>query len=51
MKYEQMITDPNMVANVLNTLTEEGNKICYVLPFHQFDGALVVIVYDEAKDE
>lgn len=45
MKYKQMIIDPESVANALNTLTEEGHKICYVLPFHQFDGSLVVIVY------
>lgn len=51
MKYKQVITSPETVADALTTLTEEGNKIHYVLPCHQWNGTVVVIVYEEAKNE
>lgn len=47
MKYKQIITDAEYIADTLNYLTASGKQIKHVLPFHQFDGSLVVIVYTE----
>ncbi len=49
MKYKQIITDGEHIADTLNFLTAMDKQIKYVLPVHQFDGSLVVIVYTEDK--
>lgn len=50
MTYKQIITDCEHIADTLNFLTATGKQIKYVLPFHQCDGSLVVIVYTEEID-
>lgn len=49
MTYKQIITAPETVADALTTLTKDGNKIRYVLPCNQWNGAVVVIVYEEGR--
>lgn len=49
MRYKQIINDPEHIAATLNYLIEQGKQIEYVLPFHEFDGSLVVIVYTEGE--
>ena len=46
-KYNQITVTPSEVANTLNDLMCEDKQICYVLPCHEYDGTLVVIVYKE----
>ena len=49
-KYNQIIIEPNCIANKLNALTADGKDICYVLPCHEYDGTLIVIVYKESEE-
>lgn len=47
MKYKQIITDVEYIANTLNALTANGKQIKYVHPVHRHSDSLVVIVYTE----
>lgn len=46
-KYNQILADPSSVANTLNNLINDGKSICYVIPCHEYDGTLILIVYSE----
>lgn len=46
-KYNQITVEPNALANVLNALQNDEKQICYVVPCHEYDGTLIVVVYKE----
>ena len=49
--YKQIMNVPENVASILNELQKDGKEIAYVLPCHEYDGTLVVIVYTEEVEE
>ena len=49
-EYKQIIVEPAEVANVLNTIAKDGCSINYVIPCHEYDGTLILIVYKEFKE-
>ncbi len=49
-EYKQIMVEPEEVANVLNALGHDGCSINYIIPCHEYDGTLILIVYKEFKE-
>lgn len=50
MKYNHVLVEPREVATELNKLKDEDKHIAYVIPCHEYDGTLVLIVYKELEE-